>query len=227
MRHPAFGVPLISLEYGMASWRTSLKRFGFWQSVRSGLLNLVRRVFDFELCVIQHVDKDLLPPEPVNGYTCRLVDSEEFHANLCEEFRETDFRWAFERGDICLANICNGRIVGYDFSTQHPTVVTDGIEFFFPSQFAYGYAALTASDHRGRRLAPHRWYETFMERKKDGVRPVFYFNLANSPSLKSNRNITGPKTPVLGYTAYIRTSGRVICWRSPAAKALGVGFRAS
>lgn len=209
----------------MDGWRTSYTRYGAWQTARSACLRLLRRMLRYELCAIQYVEMDLQPPAPADGYTCRQVSREEFHQHVCDEIAGTNMDWAFDRGDLCVANLRQEDIVGYDFSTRHPTAVTDGVEFCFREGLAYGFAAVTAPAHRGKRLAPLRWYEVFRVRLDDNVRPVFYLNLANSASLKSNRNITGPETPVLGYTAYWILFGRAFCWRSPAARRNGVGFR--
>ena len=58
----------------------------------------------------------------------------------------------FKRGDGCNASIYHDEVVGYNFSSFHPRLVTNGIEFRFPEDYVYSYASKTARSHRGKRL---------------------------------------------------------------------------
>ncbi|MGI9327934.1 MAG: hypothetical protein ACR2PZ_22130, partial [Pseudomonadales bacterium] len=91
------------------------------------------------------------------GCETRSVDETEFFDKLCPELNGTKVHWAFARGDQCTANFVNGEIVGYSFTTTLPTRVRDGLQFTSPANYNYVFAAITASDHRGKRLARERW----------------------------------------------------------------------
>jgi len=206
----------------------NVRNYGFTRSLRAKILKGLRRFADFELCVLlmnsgKPYEFDLPSEIPVEAITC----SESFHATRHEQMPEIDYQWAFDRGDQCIVNKHDGVIVGYEFSTNLPTRVNDGIEIYFPEWCGYGYASFTALDYRGQRLAKHRWPESRRQktlRHGSPPREVFYINLANLAGLKSDA-ADGVPSLRLGYGLWINISGRYWCWNSRAAKRNGIGFR--
>ncbi|MEM7100001.1 MAG: hypothetical protein AAF541_17170 [Pseudomonadota bacterium] len=207
-----------------------VKNYGLVPSLRAKFLHSLRRFFDFEFCVLlmnsgKPYEFDLPAEIPVEAVAC----PEEFHTTLHEQVPEIDYAWAFKRGDQCIVNKHDGVIVGYEFSTNLPTPVNDGIEIFFPEWCGYGYASFTAPAYRGQRLAKHRWPESRRQKTlKHGTPPreVFYINLKNLAGLKSDA-ADGVPSLRLGYGLWLRLFGRYWCWNSRAARRNGIGFRSA
>ncbi len=199
------------------------------RSVLSLGLQILARLFDFELCRIY-----MQPGKPYSfsltgAYPCvELEDGAGFHQNLHKDLANVDYRWAFERGDICVVNFDEGAIVGYSFTSSLPTRVIEEVEFFFPEWCRYIFADVTAASYRGLRLAKDRWIVRRDANRKKHLEPprgVYYINVANSASLKSDKS-DGIEAIRLGYCLYVKWRGRNYCWNSRGARRFGIGFRA-
>ena len=208
----------------------SVRDHGLPQTLFAKVLRSLRRFVEFELCVMcmnsgKPYNFDIPAEMPVEAITC----SKTFHSSLHQQIPKIDYEWAFSRGDQCIANLHNGVVVGYEFSTNLPTRVTDGIEIYFPEWCGYGYASFTAPAYRGQKLAKHRWPESRRQKTiKHGTPPreVFYISLANLAALKSDA-ADGVPSIRLGYSLWVRASGRYWCWNSRGANRNGIGFRKS
>jgi len=206
---------------------SSVGQVGLVQAVRVRLLNFLRRWVEFELCRIVVSSGKPYDFEYQEGFAARAVESsEKFHAILHDDLKDNDYSWAFERSDLCVANIADDKIVGFEFSTNQPTRVRPGVEFYFPEFWVYGFASQTAASFRGKRLARDRWKinRQMRPRRFTAARDVWYMNLANSAALKSDESDGMPSIRI-GYSVYLVLSQRAYCWNSRGAKRMLCGFR--
>ena len=214
----------------MFSLRKSIHRYGLAQTLGSALLRRLRKVVEFELCLIAMNSGKPYNTEPHAKYPTREVtDAELFHQSLHQELLPVDYTWAFQRGDLCVANFDEEVIIGYGLGSNLPTQVRPGVEFMFPPWCHYGYASHTALSYRGNGLARYRWapaQAAFRHQHGHDPREVYYMDLANSATLKSDQS-TGTPSIRLGYTLYWMWRQRVFCWNSPGAKRHLCGFRAT
>jgi len=120
-------------------------------------MRIFHRVADFELCRIECRTNEPYPRLLTPGYTTRSVSCDEFHGGLSTELTCVDYRWAFDRGDLCTATLCEDEVVAYNFTTMLSTRVRDGLAFTFTDEFVYSFASLTAKSHRGNQLARECW----------------------------------------------------------------------
>ena len=167
-------------------------------------------------------------PSPPD-YETRAVNGGEFHASLSEGLQGTDYRWAFARGDLCIATLLDGKVVGYNFTTRHPTRVHDGLEFYFDDRFAYSFASFTDPAHRGRKLERERWKvarDEMTARNGSEVPSIWYINVTNLESLAANRH-SGVENVLHGYAGFIRLFGRWFTLASPGCRRAAAGFRAT
>ncbi len=204
----------------------SLRRHGLGNVVLRACYRHASRLFEFEWCRVE--SSSMQPydwPAPANCDT-RIVCASEFFANLCAELADTNVHWAFERGDQCTANFIDGQIVGYSFTSTAATRVRDGLLFEVPKPYTYVFAAITATAHRGKRLARERWKvgRAAMLARSGVDRPrVWYINAINRESRAAGRR-SGGSSVLHVYSGYFRLFGRWLTYRSPAARRFGAGF---
>lgn len=156
----------------------------------------------------------------------RRVRRVEFSDMLCDELKGINYDWAFERGDLCVASIQDDRIVGYTFSTVHPTRVRDGLVFKFPEGYSYGFASRTADSHRGNKLDRERYKVRDAEQRRlhgHKVPTVWYVNAMNLEALAVVKQ-SGSVMPFHGYVGYFRCFGRWVTIASPGSKSFGACF---
>lgn len=213
-----------------SNWALKRQRFGLLQTLRATTLNFIRRFVAFELCrfCTSSGKPYRFTVNDPNAVTA-IDDCLTFKHMLHHELMTSNYDWAFERGDQCVANVRNGVIVGFGFSTQMPTRVTDRVEIFFPQWCRYSYASFTAPSYRGQKLARDRWPAgRALSTAKLGFEPreVYYHNVANSETLKSDV-ADGTASIRLGYGLWAHIGSYTVCWNSPAAKRNGIGFRSS
>jgi hypothetical protein len=189
------------------------------------LSDLLQRVFKHEICRIESSSDDFSSlPEP-EGYETRAIDSDEFRRSMSPELIGSEFPDAFTRGDMCIASLKDGEVVGYTFFTNQLTSVNDEIVFRFPETFLYNYGSMTAQSHRGKKLEGGRWKVGQIEqisRTGSDTPRIFYVNVMNLESRAAGRGYTNNR--LLGYSAYGRIAGRWFCFRSPDCRQIGAGF---
>lgn len=160
------------------------------------------------------------------GYETREMLSDEFHAKLCPEFSTRDMRWAFDRGDFCVASLCDDTVVGFNFWTQQDTQVNPDIVFMVPEKHIYSFATSTAEAHRGKGLAPERWKVAAPIKAREFGKDsptIHYVEVTNYESRVSGQTYHGI-SPTVGYSGFFRVLGRWFVFRSPACKRFGTGF---
>jgi hypothetical protein len=202
----------------------SAQRHGTLATLMRYLDSRLHRLLGHELCRVELSSIDLSNIPDSDLYETRAIDSEEFQAMLCSELEENRNDKAFARGDMCVASMINGEVVGFTFYTRQPTEVNDAIVFRLPESFTYSYGSMTAPSHRGRKLERIRWKAAQMERIANGSDTpiVAYVNVMNLESRAAQRR--SANTELLGYTGYWRIAGRWFCFRSPGCRRMGVGF---
>jgi len=207
--------------------KQSVQRHGLILTCNRYIYGQLRRILDFEWCRVGSSDDGAydwsIAPE---GYETRRVTRQEFNDMLCDELIGVDYDSAFEREDLCVASIRDGKIVGYTFSSVHPTRVRGGLVFKFPERFSYGFASRTAASHRGNKLDRERYkIRDAEQRRLHGyeVPTVWYVNTMNLEALAVVKQ-SGSETPFHGYAGYIRCCGRWITFSSPASKRFGACF---
>lgn len=208
-------------------FRQSVTRIGLWRTLVRHADARLRRLVPYEVCRVETNYDEGYAWNIASGYQSRSVDDEQFHRALCPELADTDYRWAFARGDLCIASFHGSSIVGHSFYTRQPTAVNDGVEFAFPPQFVYGFASRTAPSHRGQRLEGSRWQVSQQEMQRlegHNVPRIFYIDVFNFESLAANRR-PGVNNRLAGYTGCIRVLGRWHTFSSPGCRRLGAGFR--
>jgi hypothetical protein len=207
----------------------SLARHGFWPTLVRYVYVQLRRLIDFEICRVESGSEDPYTWPKLEGYEVRAVDEQQFHDNLCEELSDARFDSEFQRGDLCIAALCEGTIVAYDFTSKHPSRVKEGLEFTFPDEFSYGMVTTTAPAHRGRKIARELWRvsrQIRLQREGRDVLRIWYVNATNLESRAANVN-TGTKENFQGYAGYLRLFGRWHVFASPRCRRFGAGFRQS
>lgn len=208
------------------NFKQSVSRHGFARTCIRSLYVRLRRVVHFECCRVASDDGQYDWSSSPSGYDTRSVSQLEFNRMLCEDLKGVDYAWAFERGDICIANVRDGEIVGYSFSSFKPTFVQPGLVFKFPGGFIYAFAGKTAVLHRGKKLQPECWKARSREyRRKYGTvfGAIWYVNVTNLESLASTRH-ADLNEKLHGYAGYMMCFGRWITFATPGCKRLGVGF---
>ncbi len=209
------------------SFRISVGRHGIFRTLRRSVLGRARRVIDFEVCRVECNSGEPYAWPDVVGYDTRIVGDSEFHESLCEELRGIDYRWAFERGDVCAASFRGPLLVGYSFYSSVPTRAHEGITFTFPAQeYVYAYASATAPSHRGNRLEQDRWKAARRHRNQTTGRDprlVWYVNVANLES-RATSYAMRIGTPLVGYIAWAKIGSEYRFFRSPGCRKAGTGF---
>ena len=194
-------------------------------------MQAIRKILHVELSIV-FAQKDLtsLYTDPVSpGYRTQRVREEDFHKILPKDLIGIDFSWAFARGDYCVGNLKGEVLVGWDFWTQHPTLVCDGLYFRFPSSLLYSFASFTHRAHRGKRLAAARGSYSVDEflAERNQLHPflgwVWYIDCTNYESLRLQENAQQDVRRV-GWTAAIRFFGHYYCFSSRACRKFGTVF---
>ncbi len=182
------------------------------------------RFIDYEIANVytQRPGNWAKSPEIPPRYDVRLIDCEEFHSRLPDDLAHVDYEWAFERGDLCIASLFDGQVVGWDFSTYTSTRVNSHIDFRVPEGYEYGYGNFTHPDHRGRKLADMRAarWEGLLDEYESSV---WYVNRRNERSLKVFGE-PAEGVELIGWTAYIGFFSCYLAFSSKSCRNLGVGF---
>ena len=206
------------------------RRYGVGNVMMKTAVNLLGRLFEFEICRIGHSNLDELP-QPADlpqGYRVAFVSKEEFAQHL-KPGLPNDHDWKFERGDVCIAVFHHNEIVGWNFQATQPTRVKEGLEFYYPSGYGYSYASFVCNDHRGKRLASACYFLPRLFTATLGLPPrsaMWYVNVANLASRMSDRG-SEDTSILIGYAGYAKLFGRYWCFSGPACRKMGTGFRVS
>lgn len=205
----------------------SVQRHGVWRTALRYAHTQLNRVMTFDVYRVQSGYTDDPGTTTLKGYELRTVSQDEFQDRLCQELKNHDMRWAFERGDLCVAALFEGEIVAYDFRSNQPAPFEDGLMFYFPSSYMVGFVSITAPSHRGHGIARELWAfarQTIIAR--GGIVPsnIWTASVFNLESLAAIRS-SGTQYEFHGYAAYLRLFGRWFTFASPRCRALGAGFR--
>ena len=204
--------------------KLSVARHGPVKTALRYLYNELRRLIDFEVCVVQASSGAPYTWPDVQGYKTRVVEQTEFLEKWSEELKQDDLAWPFQRGDVCTASVCQDEIVGFNFYTFQDTIVRDGLTFRVPQGYVYSFKSFTAPSHRGRKLEPDRWKASRAHRNRvlgKDPKSIFYINVTNLESLAANKM---SKSSTLGYAAYALLFERLLIFNSPGCKRHKTGF---
>ena len=159
------------------------------------------------------------------GIRCRLLAEDELLSHCWDrelELSEKSARAAFARGDLCVGALEGERLVGYAWYAFGATPESRGVWLDFAPQLRYSYKHFVRPGERGRRIAAGllpAGDALCRERGRSGCLTLVHTH--NRASIRASER-TGARTA--GFAAYLKVFGRVLCWYSPGAKALGLRF---
>ncbi len=166
------------------------------------------------------------PQEAPPGYTTRAVGLDDLvpHASdpdLSRTFLET----AFARGDTCVANFFEGRLVGYSFNAFSRARMNDQIDVLIPQGFRYGYKSWTHADHRRANLSRVRGYVRRMSLPDE--HSMWYIGCVethNYASLLHSYRHPRLRALRMGCSGWITLFGRKIPFNTRRARWVGIEF---
>jgi GNAT superfamily N-acetyltransferase len=138
------------------------------------------------------------------------------------DLRPESVRAAYARGDLCIAALDGGRLVGYCWLAFEPLPHLDGVWVGFGPDVAWTYKSLVRSSHRGRGIA-RLLYRYADERCRERGRSasIICVESHNSPSIAAARR-AGYEDD--GWSAYLARNSGLRAWLSPRARRRGVAF---
>jgi len=160
-----------------------------------------------------------------DGIRCRLLAEDELLSHCWDrelELSEKSARAAFARGDVCVGALEGERLVGYAWYAFGATPESGGVWVDFAPQLRYSYRHFVRPGDRGRRITAGllpAGDALCRERERTGCLTLIHTH--NRASIRASGR-AGARTA--GFAAYLRLFGRVLCWYSPGAKALGLRF---
>ena len=129
---------------------------------------------------------------------------------------------AYARGDLCAGAYESGQLVGYCWFAFAPSPHLDGVWVDFHDEGVWMYKSLVLPSHRGRGIAPalYRFTDRLcMERGR--TFSISCIETHNRPSIAA---ILRAGYEAAGYACYLRQDRKLLAWRSPGARLLGVRF---
>jgi GNAT superfamily N-acetyltransferase len=160
-----------------------------------------------------------------DGMRCRQLAEDELLSHCWDrelELPEKSARAAFARGDVCVAAMEGERLVGYAWQAFGATPESNGVWLDFAPQLRYSYRHFVRPADRGRRVAAALLAAgDALCRERGRTGSVMLVHIHNRASLRSCER-AGAR--MAGFAAYLKVFGRVLCWYSPGAKALGLRF---
>ncbi len=129
---------------------------------------------------------------------------------------------AYARGDLCAGAYESGQLVGYCWFAFAPSPHLDGVWVDFHEEGVWMYKSLVLPSHRGRGIAPllYRFTDRLcMERGR--TFSISCIETHNRPSIAA---ILRARYEASGYACYLWRDRKMLAWRSPGARRLGVRF---
>ena len=129
---------------------------------------------------------------------------------------------SFARGDLCAAAFDGEQLVGYAWFAFGATPESDGVWVQVASGACYTYRHFVRPSHRGRGIARAllRAADAATEARARN-RCVTLIHTHNRASVRASER-AGSRGA--GYAAHLTVFGRLLCWYSPGARALGLRF---
>lgn len=147
-------------------------------------------------------------------------------APLCRraelDFQPAKVSAAYARGDLCAGAYESDQLVGYCWFAFAPSPHLDGVWVDFHEKGVWMYKSLVLPSHRGRGIAPMLY--RFMDRlcaERGRKFSISCIETHNRPSIAA---ILRTGYEAAGYACYVRGSRKLLAWRSPGARLLGVRF---
>lgn len=129
-------------------------------------------------------------------------------------------RAALARGDLCIGALEDGRLLGYAWFAFGATPESAGAWVEFDPRTRYTYKHFVRPGCRGRRiLAGLLLAADGLCAERGCKRCVTLIYTHNRASIRASQRIGARPA---GYIATLRLFGRLLCWRSPAARREGV-----
>ena len=203
--------------------RQHTKDHGFYRTGLTYSFAVLRRLVDFAVMRVYMAEGSPTKSPEVPDYVTRCVTDAEYEAGIKALEGDHQRKWAFDRGDQCVANFHGDQMVGYTFNSPHSTVVCPGLEFRFPDTSIYAYAAFTEPRHRGRRLDLARSNERKRVAQRAGIerRAIWYVLVNNYAARAAGKQAGGV---LAGYLGYVKFGHRFLCFASPRCKRAGVSL---
>ena len=162
---------------------------------------------------------------PPGGIALELLSQEEvieYGRDLELDLRAEAVRAAYGRGDLCMAALEDGRLVGYCWLAFRPLPHLDGVWVRFGDATAWIYKSLVRPSHRGRGIARALYRFGDLTCAERGRRhSVICVESHNAPSVRAA--LRAGYRPA-GYGGYVVRGLPLLEWCSPAARAHGVAF---
>lgn len=138
------------------------------------------------------------------------------------ELSPASVRASFERGDLCIGALQEGRLLGYAWFAFGATPESGGTWIGIDRAAAYTYRHFVRPACRGKRLAAGMLLAADAALAQRGrTRCVTLVYTHNRASIRASGR-TGART--IGYAACLRLFGRPLSWRSPGAKREALRF---
>jgi hypothetical protein len=165
------------------------------------------------------------PPayELPSGITLRVAQPEELmkaaddpQLDLTPDF----IRGALARGDVAFGAFDGECLIGYSWRTFTAFPHSDGVWARVDRPYFFGYKAFTRPSFRGKRI--HAAVALFSDSyllERGYLAEVGLIDIANFASLRLARYLHRRR---IGYAGYVKWFGRVLPFRTPAVKRIGV-----
>ena len=138
------------------------------------------------------------------------------------ELDEARVRAAYQRGDVCVAALDAGRVIGYMWFAFGPVPHIRGIWVKFGPAARYSYKSFIRPSYRGRGIAPQLYRRANEICPRRGrVLNVLMVDIDNEASLRAS--YAAGRVPV-GYAGFFTLLGLTFTFRSPGARRCGFAF---
>jgi GNAT superfamily N-acetyltransferase len=163
---------------------------------------------------------------PVSGAVRFVRMSEEDLLRHCAdpalELPWASARAALARGDVCVGALKDGRLLGYAWFAFGSTPETASVWLEFDPRVRYSYRHFVRPACRGQRIAAGLLPAAdALCAERGRTRCLTLIRPHNEASIRASER-TGART--VGYAAYLKVFGRLLCWRSAGARELGLRF---
>lgn len=185
------------------------ERWGLAAAVEAAFLTRLRRWLGLRIYGIYARPLELpAGPDPVvPGFSARLFQQGEAEALIaCAKSPNLDLSDAFvrdaiEKGDVCLAILCDDAIVSYSWCAFTPTHDAEGVFVRFGGTYRYSYKSLTLSEYRGRHFL--RVFTPIRDRycitARGCTRSIAFIDLDNRSSIRAALAIGQRRIGTSGY----------------------------
>lgn len=138
------------------------------------------------------------------------------------ELDEERVRAACQRGDVCVAALEAGRLVGYMWFAFDAVPHIRGVWVKFGASARYSYKSFVRPSHRGRGIAPemYRRANALCPRRGRSIN-LLVVDVDNTASLRASY---AAGRVAVGYVGFFSLLGRTFTFRSPGARRCGFAF---